>query len=334
MGLFRKAAVGAVVATGVAARRKRASDGPTDASSAQGRVDAARGGEVPPQQDSGPGPDGPLDLPPPDWKTIVRRTVREIKDDRVPLIAAAMAYYLFLALFPAVIAVVGVLGLADVSSETIGRVADSMRTLLPGGAGDVLADAVVNAGRSSESASLVAALLGVAAAVWSASSGMVALQAGLNVAYDVTEERRFVKKRLVAFGLLVTVVLLGGVPSPFFAFGDGVVFDVLAWTLTLGALATMFAIFYFVGPNRETPSWRWVSPGGVVAVALWALASIGFSFYVSNVGSYGRTYGSLAGVIVLVLLLYLSSFAILVGGELNAEVERQAELRARAAGRD
>ena len=301
---------------------------PSVASGASGwasGTEASRdGGGVPVQTGDSPGPDSPLDLAPMDWKRTAKRTLGEIKEDRITLIGAGMAYYLFLALFPAVIALVGVLGLVDASPSVIGSLEESVRSTLPAGARDIIGTAIGNADATRESASGVAAFLGIAVALWSASSGMVALQRGLNVAYDVSEERRFVKARLVAFALIIAIGLLGGVPSPIFTFGDSTFFQVLGWTLTVVAVMVLFSIFYYLGPNRESPRWTWVSAGGIVGALLWLLVSAGFFLYVNEFSTYGKTYGTMAGVVVLILWLYLTSLTVLIGGELNAELERQA----------
>ncbi|HEX2089934.1 MAG TPA: YihY/virulence factor BrkB family protein, partial [Actinomycetota bacterium] len=155
----------------------------------------------------------------------------------------------------------------------------------------------------------------------------VALQTGLNVAYDVRQDRKFVKKRGIALVLLAAMLLLGGVPSPFFTFGDSAFFTVLGWVLTVLAVMVLFSIFYYLGPNRESPTWHWVSAGGIIGALLWILASLLFGLYISSFNNYAKTYGPLAGVVVLVLWLYLSSIAVLIGGELNAELERQASKR-------
>jgi membrane protein len=286
------------------------------------------GGDVPPQKSGGPGPDSPLDLERGDWRATLKRTVAEIKEDRITLAAAGMAYYFFLAIFPAFIALVGILGLLDVSPD---RLAESIETTLPGKAGQVLADPITAAERSSHGASVVAAISGIAVALWSASSGMVALQSGLNVAYDVAQDRKFVGKRAVAFALIVATGLLGGVPSPIFTFGESTPFQALGWILTIAAVVLLFSIYYHLAPNRESPEWQWVSVGGVVGAVLWMASSVAFKVYVEGFSSYGKTYGSQVGVIVLILWLYISSLAVLVGGELNAEIERQSERRSRAA---
>lgn len=269
------------------------------------------------------GPDSPLELSTGDWKATLRRTAKEIKQDRVSLVAAGMAFYWFLAIFPALIAAVGILDLANAGQQLMRSLSESISSTLPSGAGEILTEAIADAQRSPRGASLVAAVTGVAIALWSATSGMVALQDGLNVAYDVDKERKFVKKRLIALGLIVAVGVLGGVPSPLFA-ASGPFWSVVAWLVTVVDVVTLFAVFYYLAPNRQNPDWKWVSPGGLIGAVIWVLVSLGFSFYVTNFGKYGQTYGPLAGVVILIFWLYLSALAILVGGELNAELERQA----------
>jgi membrane protein len=285
----------------------------------------AREEPIPPQRAGEPGPDTPLQLQPSDWKATGKRTLKEIKEDRVTLVAAGMAYYFFLAIFPAVIAVVGVLGLIHASEATVDSITSSIDSTFPGDSGTVLTQAIDNAKRPSDQASLWAAVIGIALAVWSASAGFVHLQSALNVAYDVPQDRKFVAKRAVALGLLVATGLLGGVPSPFFTFGESTIFVVLGWALTVLAVIALFSLYYFVAPNRGSPTWHWVSPGGLVGAFLWITASVAFRLYVANFDSYGKTYGSIAGVVILILWIFITCLSILVGGELNAELERQAE---------
>jgi membrane protein len=267
-------------------------------------------------------PDSPLDLESHDWKATLKRTLKEIKGDRVTLTAAGMAYYFFLAIFPALIAFVGILGLIDVNADGL---IESIRSALPGGAGTALTSALER--DQPETASLIAAITGVLAALFSASSGMVALQKGLDVAYDVEEDRKFVGARGVALLLLVATVVLGGVPSPIFTFGDSIGYTIVGWVLTVVSITVLFSIYYYFGPKRDQPAWRWISAGGVVGAALWIGGSLAFGFYVTNFNNYGKTYGPLAGVVVLILWLYLSSLAVLIGGELNAELERQVKAK-------
>jgi membrane protein len=287
-------------------------EGPTERSGAQQSLED--GGK--------PAPDSPLDLEPQDWKATLERTLKEIKGDRVTLTAAGMAYYFFLAIFPALIAFVGILGLVDVDAQGLVK---SIRETMPGGAGTALTAALEN--DQPETASLVAAVAGIAAALFSASSGFVALQKGLNVAYDVEEDRKFVGARGVALLLLAATLILGGVPSPLFTFGDSLPYTILGWVLTAAAIVVLFSIYYYFGPKRDQPAWRWISAGGVAGAVLWIVGSLAFGLYVAEFNSYDKTYGPLAGVIVLILWLYLSSLAVLIGGELNAELERQAKAK-------
>jgi membrane protein len=261
-----------------------------------------------------------LELEPRDWKKTATRTVTEIKGDRVTLVAAGMAYYFFLAIFPAFLAIIGILDLMEADASGL---IESVRSSLPKGAGQVLTDGLAGADDPKESASLVAAIVGIALALWSASSGMIALQKGLNVAYDVKEDRKFIGARLIALALILATGLLGGVPSPIFTFGESTIFQVLGWALTVAAVVILFSLYYYLAPNRKSPAWQWVSAGGLLGAALWILTSVAFGYYVAEYGNYGKTYGPAAGVIVLIFWLFLTSISVLVGGELNAELERQ-----------
>ena len=297
---------------------------------------------IPTQTGEGPGPDSPLDLPAPDWKASVKRAVKEFKEDRGTLTAAGMAFYWFLSVFPLLAAGAGMLGLFNVSDDRIEKIAASVTDALPGEAGQLLVDAVRTAAEGSDGA-ILAVLLGLAVALWSASAGCVGMQMGLDVAYDVHDSRAFVKKRLVAFELMLAMVVLGGVATALIVFGEPlgdalrdnlpfgsafvVLWTAIRWVGGIAAVTGLFATIYYLAPNRDTPRWVWVSPGGILAAAIWLAASIGFSIYVSRFGSYNETYGSLAGVVVLLLWLYLTALAVVLGGELNAELERQSAAR-------
>ncbi len=284
----------------------------------------------------------PADLGRAGLKESVRRAVKEFKDDRATLTAAGMAFYWFLAIFPAMLALVGFLGLFNLSQAGLDSVIKTIRSALPGQAATTLTDAIGQATESGNGSSLVAALIGVALALWGASAGMVAMQMGLDVAYDVPQDRKFLKKRLVGLALVLVAAVLGGIATALIVFGApigeslsddfgsafGIVWTILRWVGGIAALTLLFATFYYLAPNRETPRWVWVSPGGVLAVLIWLAASIGFSFYVSSFGKYAETYGSLAGVVILLLWLYLSAIAVVMGGELNAELERQSAVQA------
>jgi len=295
--------------------------------------------------DSGP-PTSPTELGPPGLKVSLQRAVKEFKVDRGSLIAAGMAFYWFLAVFPAIIAAVGVLGLVNTGPDTIGNIQKAIKTTLPGEAARTLQSIVKGANDKSGSGSLLATIFGLALAVWGASAGMVALQRGLDVAYDVEQERKLVSARLRALLLIALTIVLGGVATVLIVFGSplahgieghlpfgGAEFNLLwtvaRWVLGLAALSILFAGYYSLGPNRESPRWTWVSPGGIVATVVWLLASLAFSLYVTSVGDLVMKYGSLSGVVALLLWLYLSALAVILGAELNAELERQGDIERR-----
>jgi membrane protein len=284
------------------------------------------------------GPRSPLDLPLSDWGATLKRTVAEVQADRITLIAAGVAFYWFLSIFPTLFAAIAIISIVRVTPAFVQQVSDSIATAAPGGAADVLQQAL-QASQARVVGSVGAVLLALAVALWSASSGMAATQIGLNVAYDVEEDRGFLKRRAMGIVLVAIALVLGGVAIALVVFGRqigdaiagsfaaqgafDVVWNVVRWIVGLAAVTTLFAVFYWIGPNRRPPSWRWLSPGGVVATVLWVIASVGFSLYVNHFGgSYARTYGAIAGVIILVLWLYMTALAILIGAELNGELER------------
>ena len=295
---------------------------PPDRAGSRPSAAAAAPAPAPAETTGATAPETPAELETSDWKATVKRALKEVKDDRATLAAAGMAYYFFLAIFPAIIAAIGIMDLTGTSTESFVR---TIRETLPGGTGRVIVEAVQ--GRDpSNSDSATAAILGVALALWSASSGMAALQSGLNVAYDIPQDRKFVGKRLVAFALLLAAALLGGVPTPFVA-GEGVA-KIAGWVLTIPAVIVLFALFYYLGPKRDSPKWVWVTPGGIAGAVLWLVVSGAFGVYVNEYASYGKTYGSLAGVIVTLLWLWITNLALLFGAELDAELERGRELQA------
>jgi membrane protein len=275
----------------------------------------------------------PSEIPNPGWRDILLRVKSEVSNDHVSISAAGVAFFGLMAIFPAIAALIGVAGLA-LDPAAIEAQLEQAAAMLPQDAAAILQDQGRKVAENSGGATF-AAIGGIALALYSASSGMRTLMEGMNIAYDEEEKRGFV--RLYATSLVLTLILIVGAVV---ALGATLVLPAVLSTVGLGAgleavltygrwplLALLMilglAVIYRYGPSRENARWRWITPGSVVATVLWLIASIAFSIYVRNFGSYTETYGSIGGVIILLMWLWLSAFVVLLGAELNSEMEHQ-----------
>jgi membrane protein len=278
--------------------------------------------------------DKPQEIPPKGWLQIVKRGWKEAKADQVPLLAAGVAFFSFLSLFPALVALVMLYGLFADPAKIPEQVA-SFTQNMPSAARELIQtqlEALTSAPQQSLGVGLIVALL---LAFWSASGGVGQLITAINSAYDEEETRGFIKRKALALGLTVaaivfmsiTIALVAVVPALLDNLvGSGPVrwiLEVLRWILLIILVTGALAVLYRVAPDRDAPKMRWVSVGAVTATILWVVASVGFTIYVSNFGSYAKTYGALAGVVVLLLWLWITCYAVLLGAEINAESEEQ-----------
>ncbi len=292
---------------------------------------AARGGQ----------PTSPTEIPPGGWKAVLRRSVREFKHDDITDRAAALTYFGVLAIFPGLLVLVSLLGLAGAS--TTQSVLDNIRAVAPGGVNTFLRTVVEQVQGRSGAASL-GAIIGLLVALWSASGYIAAFMRASNAIYAVDEGRPIWRTVPVRLGVTVVivvmlvasaliVVLTGPVARQVgnaLGIGDAAVtaWDIAKWPVLLLIVSLMFSLLYWATPNVKQSGFRWITPGGVLAVVIWLVASGLFAVYVSFSGSYNKTYGALATVIVFLVWLWITNIAILLGAEFNAETERQRALEA------
>jgi membrane protein len=286
-------------------------------------------------------PDKPSDLEGGSKVAVLKRTFTEFKDDNLTDWAAALTYYGVLAIFPALLALVSVLGL--LGESTTQSLIDNIEEAAPGPAQEIAVSAIENLQKNSGAAGVLF-VVGLAVALWSASGYVAAFMRASNSIYDIGEGRPIYKTLPVRFGITVVLVVLLAVTAIAVAatgplaqeIGDVVglgstavtVWDIAKWPVLFLVVSFMFAFLYWAAPNVRQPGFRWISPGGLLGVAIWIVASAAFALYVANFSSYDKTYGSLGGVIAFLVWLWISNIAILLGAEFNAELERGRRIEA------
>jgi membrane protein len=282
----------------------------------------------------GRGAEKPTEVPTQGWKDVLARTARQIREDNVVLMAAGVAFFALLALVPALVAFVSLYGIVADPADVDRHIGD-MLAAAPGDVREMVQTQLDAAVERSSTAATLSAAVAIAVALWSASAGTKHLIGAINTAYNEPETRGFFKLRglalLLTVGAVVFVVaafsVIAVLPAVLSntALGDAsrITINILRWPgIALGLMAAL-AVVYRVAPDRDDPRWRWATPGALIAVVLWVAGSGLFSLYAANFGNYDETYGSLAGIVVTMLWLFLSAFVVILGAEVNAELERQ-----------
>jgi membrane protein len=294
-------------------------------------------------------PEKPTDLEKRSWLGTVKRTVREFQEDNLTDWAAALTYYAILSIFPALIALISLVGLVMDPKTLTNALTDIIGSIGPKSAVDTFKGPINNL-TSNKGTAGVLLVVGIATALWTASGYVGAFIRASNSIYETVEGRPFWKLRplqmlvtlivvLLMALVLVALVLTGPVAKQIgsaIGIGDTAVtiWNIAKWPVLLVVVMTIFAILYYAAPNVKLPRFRWITPGSVLAVIVWIMASAAFAFYVANFGSYNKTYGTLGGVVTFLVWMWISNIAILLGQEMNAEVERSRELEAGAPGAD
>jgi membrane protein len=301
--------------------------GDDDGHDAKGTYEAA-------EIDRGRQANRPAEIPRLGWKDIAFRVKDEVAEDRLSIIAAAVAFYAFLAIFPALAALVSIYGLITDAND-LQRHISGVQSVLPAQAAELVNTELHRIAQAQDSHLGWGLVAGILLAVWSAAKGMKVMFESLNVAYDETEKRGFLRLNATAVmltlgAILFVIIFLGlivGVPAVLNMVGmaefGGRLINYLRWPLL--ALCGIFAlsVLYRYGPSRDQPQWKWTTWGAVIATLVWLLGSFLFSFYVAHFGSYDKTYGSIGVVVVMMTWFLLSVYSILLGAEINAEMEHQ-----------
>lgn len=301
---------------------------------AHAKTEAANAG--PPPRVPG-APETPWQLSRKSWLAVLKRTASEFSKDRVTSVAGGVTFFALLALFPAITALVSIYGwLAD--PATISDHISGLSRFLPASAIELLTGQVQAIVSAPKTALSIAGIVSILIALWSANGGMKALIEALNIAWFETEKRGFIRLNLVSLGMTLTtivgiILLLGAIaviPAILRVVVAGsaveTLVNIVRWPLMVGMLILGLAFIYRFGPSKDDPAWQWISPGALLAALGLMVASMGFSFYVSNFANYNETYGSLGAAIVMMMWLWIAAIVVLTGAELNSEVERQIKI--------
>ncbi len=270
----------------------------------------------------------PKDLPPKTWKAVLSRAWSEFNSDHIPAVAGGSTFFGLLALFPALGVFVSLYGLVA-NVEQARRQVINLRGVLPDGAISVLSEQMARLASTPHSSLGIAFVTSLAVSLWSSNAGVKALIAGLNVAYEETEKRNFVRLNLVSLAFTVGAVVLGfagaGLPGLLATAGlqGSLVIQIMQWPALLLVLCALLSVLYRYGPSRAHARWRWITPGSAFAAVTWLAMSLLFSVYVANFGHYDKTYGSLGAIVGFMTWIWLSLTVVLLGAELNSELEKQ-----------
>jgi len=306
------------------------------------RNDTSEKQQTAPSPDDPRKPDSPGEVAKPSWKYALRKTAREFTADQCTDLAAALTYYAVLSIFPAMIAIISLLGVVGQGERSTDTVLSLINQVAPGGTADVLRGPLEQF--SSSPAAGFALVFGILLAIWSASGYVGAFSRAMNRIYEIEEGRPFWKLRPVQLGVTIVSILLilimvvilivsGPVTDAVgSALGLGetvqIVWSIVKWPILALAAVLIIAILYYATPNAKQPKFRWISMGALVALVTLVIASFLFGLYVTNFSNYDRTYGSLAGVVIFLLWLWIANLALLFGGEFDAELERGRQLQA------
>ncbi|CAI3791506.1 YihY/virulence factor BrkB family protein [Pseudarthrobacter sp. MM222] len=321
------------------AKNDAAEHAPTNAETEESSTAKARRAPAP---DDSRKPDSPTDVTKPSWKYIAKKTLREFTNDQCPDLAASLTYYAVLSLFPALLALVSLLGIFGQADKTTGALLEIVQGFAPADTVEAIREPIQKL--TSSSAAGLTLVIGILTALWSASGYVGAFARAMNRVYEIDEGRPFIKLRGTVLGVTVVnllivvvlaamLVLTGPVAE---SVGDAIgvggafltVWNILKWPVMVALVVVAIAILYYATPNVKQPKFRWMSLGSFIALVIFLLASLGFALYVANFSSYNETYGTIGGVIVSLLWLWILNMSLLFGAEFDAEMERGRQLQA------